>query len=203
MVQRGEATSLSITKINLYAGIRAAAGRRQIPHLLQRPALNVDCQRKGRIDDAHHHDKPRQQYPPLPCPPQEAHEEETYRHLAEGAADEIPRLPNHVELQRPGRVRRAALEDAEDGPYQCYYCRRAARVVVGPEAAIKPPPDVEADKGGGQGKARRSQGEGEKDRPSREVGCGISHCVVKGGFRTWRFNKNKASPYRVAEEKER
>lgn len=51
------------------------------------------------------------------------------------------------------------------------YCGRHNRVVIGTRAISDPRPHTVADNGRRECKARRSDGEGEKDRPSREIGC--------------------------------
>lgn len=188
--RRSGHTALGVPKVHLDAGVGAPAGDRRIPHLLQRPALEVHGQRKGQSDDGHDGNQSSQQNSPLPRPPQEAHEEEAYRDLAERGADEIPRLPNDKELHGSCRIGCSALENAKDGPEQCYYlvpqvryrpprgphvvgpthCGRPAGVVVDAKPAVDPAPDVEANEGGRQGKARGGEREGEKDRPSGEVG---------------------------------
>ena len=116
---------MGVPKVGLDARIRAAAGHRRLPHLLQRAALEVDGQGKGRADDGHDDDQARQQDPPLPRPPQEAHEEEAYRDLAEGGAGEVPRLSDDIELQGCYRLGGGAFEDAKDGPDECYYLVRS------------------------------------------------------------------------------
>ncbi len=108
-------TPLSIPKINLNTRVRAAPHDTRIPHFRERPALEVGGQGERGVNDAHDGDEASQQDAPLAGPPQQAHEEEAYRGLAEGGADEVPRLADDEELQGAGRVGLAALEDAEDG----------------------------------------------------------------------------------------
>ena len=119
-VKMGEPTALGVPKVGLDARVRAAAGHRRLPHLLQRAALEVHGQGKGGADDGHDDDQARQQDPPLPRPPQEAHEEEAYRDLAEGGAGEVPRLSDDIELQGGYRLGGGAFKDAEDGADECY-----------------------------------------------------------------------------------
>jgi hypothetical protein len=52
--------------------------------------------------------------------PQDGGEEETYRHLAESAAEEVPGLADNVILQGWSRRLRTPLKNAEDGTKNSY-----------------------------------------------------------------------------------
>lgn len=108
-------TPLSIPKINLNTRIRATPDNRRIPHFRQGPALEVGGQGESGVDDGHDGDEAGEEDAPLAGAAEQGHEEEAYRGLAEGGADEVPRLADDVELQGAGLVGLAALEDAEDG----------------------------------------------------------------------------------------
>lgn len=61
------------------------------------------------------------------------------------------------------------------------HCCCPACVIVRTETTMDAPPGVETDECSSQSKAGRGQGEGEKDRSLRKVGCRISH-VGRGGL---------------------
>src|SRR3569833_251504 len=79
-----------------------------------------------------------------------------------------------LSLSHPGRFRPTAWNPTYRG--------HTHSVVVQAHIVGYSLPDAESDGGGGEGKARRAHGDGEKGRPSSQVGVGSHGCERRTGF---------------------